>query len=72
MADENKNSQVQQIAAEWEKFVTAQVAHFESFLGEVGKVHAKALAFSEQLGSEWRKLALEAARKTAQAITPRV
>jgi hypothetical protein len=89
MVEQVKTTQVQQIASEWEKFVTSQVSHLESFLNEMGKLENKgvsqllgtwedaaryakdSLAHAERVTGEWRKLALEAARRTAQLVTPK-
>ncbi len=88
MADQAKVTQVQQIASEWEKLVSAQVATLETVLAEVGKLQTKgmaqvianweeagryakeSLAMVERVSAEWRKLALEAAQRAAQFITP--
>ena len=88
MADQAKVTQVQQIASEWEKFVTGQVATLETVLAEIGKLQAKglaqvisnweeagryakeSLAVVERVSAEWRRLALEAAHRTAEFITP--
>ncbi|HKA91534.1 MAG TPA: hypothetical protein VKE22_27920 [Haliangiales bacterium] len=45
MTDQTKFTQVQQqIASEWEKLVTGQVAAFETVLAEIGKLQAKGIA----------------------------
>ena len=89
MAEPGKTTQVQQIASEWEKFVTGQVSHLESLLSEMAKLENKgiaqligtfeeagryakeSLAQAERVSGEWRKLALEAARRGAQLVTPK-
>jgi hypothetical protein len=88
MADQIKVTQVQQIASEWEKLVTGQVATLGTMLTELGKLQARGIAQAlasfeeagryakesfavvEKVSTEWRKLALETAQKTAQLITP--
>jgi hypothetical protein len=88
MADQVHGTQAQQIASEWEKFVTGQVATLETVLTEIGKLQAKgtaqaiasfeeagryakeSLAQVERVSGEWRKLALDAAQRTAQLFSP--
>lgn len=80
---------VQQIASEWQKIVARQLAHLETFLGEIEKLETKGVAQligtwdevgryakdsleqAEKVTGEWRKLGLEAARRTAELITPK-
>lgn len=89
MADPVVTTHVQQIASEWEKIVSNQVSHLESFFGEMAKLETRgvaqllgtweevgryakeSLAQAEKVTGEWRKLGLEAARRTAQVITPK-
>jgi hypothetical protein len=89
MADPVKNPQVQQIASEWEKFVSNQVSHLESFFSQMstlesigtqqllgtweaaGRAARESLAQVERVSGEWRKLAIEATRRTTQAATPK-
>ncbi len=89
MADQPKSSQVQQLASEWEKFVSGQLANLESAFAEIGKLESKgvaqvvgsweeagryakdSLAVAERASGEFRKLALDAARRTATLLTPR-
>ncbi len=89
MADPVKIPQVQQIASEWEKLVTNQVSHLESFFSQMttlqnlgtsqllgtweaaGSAARESLAQIERVSGEWRKLAIEATRRTTQAATPK-
>jgi hypothetical protein len=52
MAEEFKFTQVQQMAAEWQKVVAAQLANLENVLGELGKLEAKGV---EQLVGTWEE-----------------
>lgn len=88
MSDQVNNTQTQQIASEWQKFVTGQVATLETVLTEIAKLQAKgtaqaiasfeeagryareSLAQVERVSGEWRKMALDAAQRTAQLFTP--
>lgn len=44
MAEQAKSSHVQQMASEWERFVSGQVANLESAFAEVGKLESKNVA----------------------------
>lgn len=44
MAEQVKNSQVQQFTTEWNRLVTDQVARMESGLGELAKLENKTVA----------------------------
>jgi hypothetical protein len=89
MSDPVNNPQVQQLASEWEKLVSNQVSHLESFFSQMstleslgasqllgtweaaGRAARESLAQIERVSGEWRKLAIEATRRTTQTATPK-
>ncbi len=70
MSNPNTESQVQQFASEWEKFVTSQVAHVESLLTEISKLEAKgfekALTSFEEAGRYAKESVALAERVTGE------
>jgi hypothetical protein len=88
MAEQQKNSQVQQFSTDWTKIVADQMGRVEAGLGELAKLESKtmaqavsgleesaryareSLAFAEKASAEWRKLVLDATRRTASFFSP--
>ena len=48
------------------------VAQLVTGLDEAGRYAKEGLAFAERAGGEWRKVAIEATRRTAQILTPKL
>jgi hypothetical protein len=57
--------------AEMGKLENKGVAQMAVTWEEAGRYAKDALAQAEKVSSEWRKLGLEAARRTAQLVTPK-
>jgi hypothetical protein len=55
--------------AEVEKAEAKRVERAESVIEEMAKLQKETLAYSAQLGAEWRKLSLEAFQKASQFAT---
>lgn len=52
------------------KFQSNGVAQITSYLEEATRVAKQSVAYADQIAEQWRKLALEAARRGADLIVP--
>ena len=57
--------------AELGKLESKGVAHVAGSLEEAGRTAKEVLAVAERVHGEWRKLAVETARRTATLLTPK-
>lgn len=53
------------------KLETTGAAQLLGYWEDAGRYARESIAQAERVSAEWRKVALEAARRTAQAVTPK-
>jgi hypothetical protein len=65
---------VERTRAFWEEYsrLEAQgMTHARTMVGESARMAAETMNYAATLGAEWRKLSLEATRRTLEMLTPR-
>lgn len=65
---------VERTKAFWEEFSRLEsqgMTHARTMVGESARMATESMNYAATLGAEWRKLSLEATRRTFEMLTPR-
>jgi hypothetical protein len=71
-AVEEQTRRAELVTGEWGKIEGKSHEQVSAMVDEMAKLTKESLAYQAQLGAEWRKMWLEATKKSVESMTPTV